>query len=86
MYKHLFNVYEVVCVLDQNNFFKENYCLDNFDKFKFKSLHLYDHATIIDPESGKVYRRKISLRNEISNEDELNKLIKNKESSNIEEI
>ena len=82
MYKHLFNVYEVVCVLDQNNFFKENYCLDNFDKFKFKSLHLYDHATIIDPESGKVYRRKISLRNEISNEDELNKLIKNKDYTN----
>jgi hypothetical protein len=92
MYKHLFNVYEVVCVLDPNNFFKENYCLDNFDKFKFNSLHIYDRNTIIDPESGKVYRLKKSFRkthrlhissdDEISDEDEINELIKNKDYSN----
>jgi len=82
MYKHLFNVYEVVCVLDPNNFFRENYTLDNFDKFKFNSLHLYDHHTIIDPENGKVYRRRITSKCEILNEDELNELIKNKDFSN----
>ena len=82
MYKHLFNVYEVVCVLDPNNFFGENYSLDNFDKFNFKSLHLYDQKTIIDPESGKIYRRKISPKNEILDEKYLNELIKNKNFSN----
>jgi hypothetical protein len=81
MYKHLFNVYEVVCITDPNGFFKEGFTLDNFDKYKFRSLHQYDRNTIIDPETGKVYRRKINSRSEL-NETEINELIKNKDYSN----
>ena len=81
MYKHLFNVYEVVCVTDPNGFFKEDFTLDNFDKYKFRSLHIYDRNTIIDPETGKVYRRRVDSRNEL-NETEINELVKNKDFSN----
>ena len=57
MYKHQFNVFEVVCVNDPNNFFGLDYKLDNFTKYDFKSLHKFDKYTIIDPETSKVYRR-----------------------------
>lgn len=81
MYKHLFNVYEVVCVVDPNGFFKDGFTLDNFDKYKFKSLHHYDKDTIIDPETGKVYRKKKYSKVELT-EDEINELIKNRDFSN----
>ena len=42
MYKHQFNVFEVVCVNDPNNFFQEDYTLDNFKQYDFKSLHMFD--------------------------------------------
>lgn len=58
MYKHLFNVYEIVCIHDPNNFFKEGYCLDNFKTYDFKSLHQFDKVTVIDPKTGKVYKKK----------------------------
>lgn len=58
MYKHLFNVYEVVCISDPNNFFKENYTLDNFKQYGFRSLHKFDKDTVINPETGKIMRRK----------------------------
>ena len=58
MYKHQFNVFEVVCVNDPNNFFTEDYKLDNFKQYDFKSIHRFDKNTIIDPETGKVYRKK----------------------------
>lgn len=58
MYKHQFNVFEVVCVYDPNNFFVPNYKLDNFKQYDFKSLHQFDKYTIIDPETNKVYRKK----------------------------
>ena len=58
MYKPLFNVYEVVCVTDPAEFLKGEYSLDNFKQYDFKSLHRYDKHTIIDPETGKVYRKK----------------------------
>jgi hypothetical protein len=59
LYKPLFNVFEVVCVRDPTNFLEQEYCLDNFKQYDFKSLHRYDKLTIIDPETGKIYRRTI---------------------------
>lgn len=58
MYKHQFNVFEVVCVHDPNNFFGEEYKLDNFKQYDFKSLHLFDRYTVIDPKTGIVYRQR----------------------------
>jgi hypothetical protein len=58
MYKHQFNVFEVVCVHDPNDFFKDHYRLDNFKNYDFKSLHRFDQYTIIEPETGKVYRKR----------------------------
>lgn len=58
MFKPLFNVYEVICISDPTNFFDENYVLDNFKQYDFKSLHRFDKNIIIDPVTGKVYRKK----------------------------
>lgn len=58
LYKHQFNVFEVVCINDPNNFFTSNYKLDNFKQYDFKSLHKFDKYTVIDPETCKVYRKK----------------------------
>ncbi len=58
MYKHLFNVFEVVVVSDPNDFFQDEYKLDNYKQYKFKSLHRFDQFTVIDPETGKIYRKK----------------------------
>jgi hypothetical protein len=62
MYKHLFNVFEVVAVHDPNDFFGDDYVLDNFKQYDFKSLHRFDQHTIIDPETGKVYKKKGKYR------------------------
>ena len=62
MYKHQFNVFEVVAVHDPNDFFGEEYTLDNFKQYDFKSLHRFDQHTIIDPETGKVYKKKGKYR------------------------
>jgi hypothetical protein len=62
MYKHLFNVYEVVCISDPNNFFTEDYTLDNFKQYGFRSLHKFDKNTVIEPETGKIFRRKYGSR------------------------
>ena len=58
MYKHQFNVFEVICIHDPNNFFTDDYTLDNFDHYDFKSLHRYDKYTVIEPETGKIFRQK----------------------------
>jgi len=58
MYKPLFNVFEIVCVRDPTDFLKQDYSLDNFKQYDFKSLHRYDKYTVIDPDSGKIYRKK----------------------------
>jgi hypothetical protein len=58
MYKPQFNVFEVVCVSDPTNFLNTNFDLHNFKQYDFKSLHRYDRHVIIDPETGKVYRKK----------------------------
>ncbi len=58
MYKPLFNVYEIVVVSDPNDFFKDDYKLDNYKQYKYKSLHQFDQLTIIDPETGIVYKKK----------------------------
>lgn len=70
MYKHLFNVFEVVCVSDPNNFFKEDYKLDNFKEYGFKSLHRFNKHVIIDPETGKIYKRQYHKMKEITNEND----------------
>ena len=57
MYKPLFNVYEIVVVSDPNDFFKDDYKLDNYKQYKYKSLHQFDQRTIIDPDTGKVYKK-----------------------------
>jgi hypothetical protein len=80
MYKHQFNVFEVICVKDPNNFFDENYKLDNFKQYDFKSLHRFDKYTIIDPETGKVYKKK--NKNSAELEDTIMKDIENKDFSN----
>lgn len=80
MYKPLFNVFEIVCVKDPTNFLKEDYNLDNFKQYDFKSLHRYDKYTIIDPDSGKLYRKKNKYSH--PNEDTKMENIENKDFSN----
>lgn len=65
MYKHQFNVYEVVSISDPNNFFKEKYTLDNFKQYDFRSLHKFDKTTIIDPETGKIYKRNFNKKGKV---------------------
>ena len=40
-YKPLFNVLEMICYEDPGNFIKEDYTLEFFDKYKFKSMKKY---------------------------------------------
>lgn len=80
MYKHQFNVFEVICVNDPNNFFTEDYKLDNFKQYDFKSIHRFDKYTIIDPESGKVYKKKNKYS--LEKEDTTMKNIENKDFTN----
>lgn len=56
-YKPLFNVFEVDVVSDPKDFFDENYNLDNFKQYDFKSLHKFDKYIVIDPKTGTVYRK-----------------------------
>jgi hypothetical protein len=80
MYKPLYNVFEVVCVNDPTDFFEKEYSLDNFKQYDFKSLHRYDKYTIIDPETGKVYRKRRGWRRE--EEDTSMKDIENRDFKN----
>lgn len=83
MYKHLFNVFEAVVVSDPNDFFKDEYKLDNYKQYKFKSLHRFDRFTVIDPATGKIYRKKNRskwTKSEIVAADDAN--IENKDFSN----
>lgn len=82
MYKHLFNVYEVVCVSDPNNFFTENYTLDNFKQYGFRSLHKFDKNTVIEPETGKIFRRKYGSKYSEVNEEAEDVQIENRDFSN----
>jgi hypothetical protein len=58
MHKPLYNVLEFVAISDPNNFFTNDYRLDNFDKYNFKSLHQFNKRVVIDPETGRVYPSK----------------------------
>ncbi len=84
MYKHQFNVFEVVCVHDPNDFFKDHYKLDNFKQYDFKSLHRFDQSTIIDPETGKVYkkRNKWTKEKEVDEESQIMKDLESRDFSN----
>jgi len=53
---------------------------DNFNKYKFKSLHVFDRKTIIDPKTGKIYRQKYHNLVEITNPCKID--IKNTDFSN----
>jgi hypothetical protein len=57
MYKHQFNVFEVICMTDPTDFFKEDFTLNNYKEYDFNSLNRYNKFTIIDPETGKVYKK-----------------------------
>jgi len=57
MYKHQFNVFEVICMSDPTNFFQEDFTLNNYKEYDFNSLNRYNKFTIIDPETGKVYKK-----------------------------
>lgn len=80
MYKPLYNVFEVICINDPTDFFEKEYVLDNFKQYDFKSLHRYDKNTIIDPETGKIYRKRKGYRRE--QEDTTAKDIENRDFSN----
>ena len=77
MYKHLFNVFEVVVVSDPNDFFQDEYKLDNYKQYKFKSLHRFDQFTVIDPETGKIYRKKNRSKWTLINPQDLSQQINN---------
>ncbi|KAJ6252440.1 a-type inclusion protein [Anaeramoeba flamelloides] len=62
MYKPQFNVFEMVGIVDPNNFISEEYSLDNFSNYKFTSLRRYNKFVYIDPTNKKVYRKKLSSR------------------------
>ena len=57
MYKHQFNVFEVICMTDPTDFFTEDFTLNNYKEYDFNSLNRYNKFTIIDPETGKVYKK-----------------------------
>jgi hypothetical protein len=80
MYKQMFNVFEVICVTDPTNFLSNEYSLDNFKQYDFKSLHRFDKFRIIDPETGKVYHKKNKWTE--SEEDTSMKDIENRDFSN----
>lgn len=54
MYKPLFNVYEIVVVKDPRNFFGDDFSLNFYEKYDFKSLNRYDKFTLINPISKTV--------------------------------
>jgi hypothetical protein len=68
LFKPLFNVFEVICITDPSDFIHDDYILDNFTHYQFKSLHRYDKYTIIDPLKGKIYRKKGWKTNDVTNQ------------------
>jgi hypothetical protein len=85
MYKPLYNVFELVCISDPNNFFKENYTLDNFKQYKFKHLRCYAKSKVILPKSGKVVTWKTN-QNKMEPKDFQYKIIKSNTNPNIYNI
>ena len=59
MFKPQFNVYEIICMYDPQDFLKDDFNLKNFEYYNFKSLQRYDQSTLIDPESGKIFKKKL---------------------------
>ena len=45
MFKPLFNVFEIVCLKDPQNFIKEDFNLKYYDVYKFNSLNKFDRKT-----------------------------------------
>jgi hypothetical protein len=54
MFKPLFNVFEVVCIKDPNNFITEGFTLKHFDKYRFSSLHTLNEHVVIDVKKNTV--------------------------------
>ena len=79
MYKHQFNVFEVICMTDPTDFFTEDFTLNNYKEYDFNSLNRYNKFTIIDPETGKVYKK---FKKNGDSEKEVEDLAKN----NMEDI
>ena len=81
MFKELYNVFEVVIINDPNDFFKDDYKLDNFKEYEFKSMKLFNHDVIINVETGQVLRNK-NRRDDINLEKETINDIENEDFSN----
>lgn len=72
MYKPLHNVFEVIVVEDKNDFFKDTYNINNFDKYKYLSLKTYNKSVSYNPRNS--YEENDSVKNYF--EDEINNDIK----------
>lgn len=57
LYKQQYNVFEVICINDDNNFFHEDFNLDNFENYDYNSLYRYNKFIVINPETNKVMRK-----------------------------
>ena len=47
IYKPMFNVFEIVYVEDPTNHFDENFTAENFSKYKYDSLRIYDKKNMV---------------------------------------
>ena len=61
-YKPLNNVFEINCVDDPTDFFKEKYCLDNFKQYAFDSLRQFDKKLIINTKDKTITKRNKVLK------------------------
>lgn len=57
LYKHQYNVFEVICIKDPGNFFHENFNLENFENYDFNSLYRYNKFIVINPQTNKLLRK-----------------------------
>jgi hypothetical protein len=57
MYKHLYNVFEVIAITDPTDFIKEDFTLNNYKEYDFNGLNRYNKSTIVDPKTGKIYKK-----------------------------
>ena len=88
MYKPLFNVYEMICIEDPKDFINnEDYNLDYFDKYKMRSMNVYDKSTIIDPLKKEVttFRENFIEKTKI-NSDSLNNYFEDHDISGVKMI
>lgn len=85
LFKPQFNVFEIVCLNDPNNFIKNDMNLDNYKQYHFNNLQPYDTKLIIDTKKYTVktnlFDSSLAFNNSI-NISELSNYIENNEFSN----